>query len=123
MNNFFPVQTNEPYLSPILQISLILLIFKNSSRVNTLIAEYEYPWHNRKNLPLPIQMQLSKKPKTFCCFFIAILEFTLKFEHFEKKFNIIAKYFGNHRLQKACLPKRIKGPVSENPLAVNVLNI
>ena len=88
MNIFCLVQTNEPDLSPILQVSLILLIFKNSSRVNTLIAEYKYLWHNRKNLPLPIQMQLSKKPKTFCRFFITILESTFKFEHFEKKLTL-----------------------------------
>ena len=41
-------------------------------------------------------MQLSKKPKTFCCFFIVFLESTLNFEHFE-----------------------IKGPVSANPSGVN----
>ena len=33
----------------------------------------------------PIQMHLSEKPKTFCCHFIAFLECTLNFEHFEKK--------------------------------------
>ena len=29
-------------------------------------------------------MQLSKKPNTFCCFFVAFLESTCNFEHFEK---------------------------------------
>ena len=29
-------------------------------------------------------MQLSKKPKKFCSIFIAFLEFTLNFEHFER---------------------------------------
>ena len=29
---------------------------------------------------------LSKKSKTFCCCFIAFLEPTLNFKHFEKKF-------------------------------------
>ena len=38
-----------------------------------------------ENLLLPIQMQLSKKPKSFCCIFIAYLEPTLDFEYFEKK--------------------------------------
>ena len=32
-----------------------------------------------------MQMQLSKKPNTFCRFFIAFLESTLNFEHFVKK--------------------------------------
>ena len=53
--------------------------------VNTLTANYEYSRSNRENLPLPIQMQLSEKPKTFSEFFIAFLESTLNFEHFEKK--------------------------------------
>ena len=29
-------------------------------------------------------MQLSKKPKIFCCNFIAVLDSKLNFEHFEK---------------------------------------
>ena len=45
----------------------------------------EYSRHNRENLPLPIPMQLSKKPKLFSCNVIEFLEFTLNFEHFEKK--------------------------------------
>ena len=48
-------------------------------------ADYEYFCSNSENLPLPIQMQLSKKPKTICAFFIAYLESTLNFEHFGKK--------------------------------------
>ena len=48
-------------------------------------ANSEYSRSNRENLPLPVQMQLSEKPKTFCQFFIAFLESTLHFKHFEKK--------------------------------------
>ena len=48
-------------------------------------ADYEYSRSNRENLPLPIEMQLSEKPKTRCCNFIAVLEFTLNFEQFEEK--------------------------------------
>ena len=36
---------------------------------NKLTANYEYYGSNRENLPLPIQIQLSKKPKIFCCIF------------------------------------------------------
>ena len=43
-----------------------------------LTANYEYSRSNSENLPLPIEMQLSEKPKTF-------LESTLNFENFEKK--------------------------------------
>ena len=55
------------------------------SLVNTLTANYEYSRSNRENLPLPIQMQLSEKPKAFCELIIAFLESTLNFEHFENK--------------------------------------
>ena len=57
--------------------------------VNTLTGDDEYSRHNRKNLALAIQMQLSKKPKTFCCIFIAFLKSLLKFEHL-KKISLIA---------------------------------
>ena len=51
-----------------------------------LTADYEYSSSNRENLPLPIQMQLSKKPnQTFCGIFIAFLETTLNFQHFIKE--------------------------------------
>ena len=46
---------------------------------NTLTVNYEYSRRNRENLPLPIQMQLSEKPKTFCQFSIAFLESKLNF--------------------------------------------
>ena len=44
-----------------------------------------YSCSYRKKLPLPIQMQLPKKPKVLCEIFIAFLESTLNFEHSEKK--------------------------------------
>ena len=52
---------------------------------NTLTANYEYSRNNTDDLPLPVQMQLSGKLKTFSGFFIVFLESTLNFEHFEKK--------------------------------------
>ena len=50
-----------------------------------LTANYEYSRSNTDNLPLPVQMQLSKKLKTFYRFFIAFFESALNFGHFEKK--------------------------------------
>ena len=40
-------------------------------------------------------MQLSKKPKIFCCVFLAFLESTLNFEKkcFEKKMSLIGQVF------------------------------
>ena len=60
-------------------------VISSYQEVNTLTANYEYSRSNRENLPLPIQMQLSGKPKKFCQFFIAFLEFSINSEHFEKK--------------------------------------
>ena len=64
-------------------------------------------------------MQLSEKLKSFSQFFIALLESSLNFEHFEKKdephSSIISEVIDFQR--RAYL----KGLVSENPLAVNVL--
>ena len=62
----------------------------NSQLINKLTVKYEYSRNNRANLPLPIQMQLSKKRKTFCGNFIAFLESTLNFEHFENKISFMA---------------------------------
>ena len=58
-----------------------------------LTANYKYSHSNRENLLLPIQMQLSEKVKTFSQFFIALLESTLNFEHFEKEISLIAQAF------------------------------
>ena len=58
-----------------------------------LTADYEYSRSIRENLPLPIQMQLSNKPKTFCCNFIAFFESALNFGHFEKKYVSQLMYF------------------------------
>ena len=38
---------------------------------NTLTANYEYSRSNRENLPLEIQIKLSKKPQTFLTFFFS----------------------------------------------------
>ena len=51
--------------------------------VNTLTANYEY-CNNTNNLPLPVQMQLSAKVKTFPRFFIAFFDSALNFERFKK---------------------------------------
>ena len=53
--------------------------------VNTLTANGKYSLLNRDNLTEPIQMQLSKKQKTFFLFFSAFLKSRSTFEHFQKK--------------------------------------
>ena len=51
---------------------------------------YVYSRSNRENQLLPIQMQLSEKPKLISCLFIAFLESILNPEHFETKMSLLA---------------------------------
>ena len=64
-----------------------LLVICKISRLfpNTLSADGKYSLLNRDNLTEPIQMQLSRKQKTFSEFFCAFLKSTLNFEHSQKK--------------------------------------
>ena len=64
-----------------------LLVICKISRLfpNTLSADGKYSLLNRDNLTQPIQMQLSRKQKTFSEFFSAFLKSSLNFEHFQKK--------------------------------------
>ena len=58
--------------------------------VNKLTADGKYPLRNCENLRLPIQMQLSRKQKSFSQFLIPFLESALNFKHFDKKMIVIA---------------------------------
>ena len=64
-----------------------LLVICKISRLfpNTLSADGKYSLFNRDNLMQPIQMQVSRKQKTFSEFFSVFLKASLKFEHFQKK--------------------------------------
>ena len=64
----------------------LLVICKISSLfINTLSADGKYSVFNRDNLTQPIQMQLSRKEKTFSSFFFAYSRSNWNFEHFLKK--------------------------------------
>ena len=52
---------------------------KTGHKINTLIAKYEYSRSKKDNLPLPVQMPLSEKLKTFSALFIALLRSALNF--------------------------------------------
>ena len=67
-----------------------------------LTANYQYSRNNTENLPLPIEMELSSKLKTFSDFFIAFFESTLTLEHFQKKTSLIARVFS-----KLVTPKHV----------------
>ena len=64
-----------------------LLVICKISRLfpNTLSADGKYSLLNRDNLTQPIQMQVSRKGKTFSEFFSPFLKSTLNFEHFQRK--------------------------------------
>ena len=64
-----------------------LLVICKISRLfpNTLNAHGKYSLFNRDNLTQPIQMQVSRKQKTFSHFFSAFLKSSLNFEYFLKK--------------------------------------
>ena len=53
--------------------------------LDALTPDGKYSLGNRDNLPQPIQMQLSQKPKIFPPPFTAFLRSTLNSEHFEKR--------------------------------------
>ena len=80
-----------------------LLVIWKISRLfpNTLSSDGKYFVFTRDNLTQPIQMQLSRKQKTFSHFFSAYLKFILNFEHFQrKKMSLIADVFLKLRTQK-----------------------
>ena len=69
-----------PYKKCLLLICQIARLF-----INTLSADGKYSLFNGHNLTQPIQIQLSRKDKTFSDFFSAFLRSSLSFEHFSKK--------------------------------------
>ena len=88
--------------------------------VNTFISNCEYYRSNRDDLPLPVQMLLYRKQKRFFGF-IGFFDSALNFWYFEKKLTSQLKHLWRYWLPKTCLIKCIKGLVSQNPLAVNLL--
>ena len=55
--------------------------------VNILTCNAKYSVQDSDNLPLPIQMQLSEKRKTFSRLFVPFLESTSNFKRFQEKDN------------------------------------
>ena len=70
-----------------LSLKKFVLVICKISRLfpNTLSADGKYSLLNRDNLTQPIQMQLSRKQKSFSDFFAAVLKSSLNLEHFQKK--------------------------------------
>ena len=90
--------------------------------VNPLSADEKYCLLNRGNLLQHFQMELSEKRKTFSQFFLFFLHLDSILNIFRKKMTVLAEYFWTDRLQKTCLVKCIKRPVSEDPSTSNMVN-
>ena len=103
--------------SLLLKCKILLLLVK------ALAADENYPVLNRDNLKMPIQMQLSKKQKSFSEFLLAFLKSTLDFKHFEKKMTLIGFVFLKLRTPKTWLYKCLKSPVSEDPSKSNMADV
>ena len=69
--------TFKKFLSVICKISRLF--------PNTVSADGKYSLFNKDNLTQPIQIELSRKQKTFSKYFSAFLKFNLKFEHIKEK--------------------------------------
>ena len=91
--------------------------------VNTLAADGKYPVLNRKNLKIPIRMELSQKQKTINQFFSAFPISTLNLNIWRKKVTLIDFIFSKLRTPKTWLDKCLKGPVSEDPSTSNMVNV
>ena len=78
---FYHVFSSFP-LKLILKMSPLLLGEILSVSVNKLTADAKYPIQDCENLLLPIQIQLSEKPKAFPKLFVPFLESTSNFKHF-----------------------------------------
>ena len=102
-----------------------LLVICKISRllINTLSAYGKYSLFNRDNLRQPIQMQLSRKQKTFSEFSAAFFKSSLTFEHFQKKgIPWLMMYLQNYGPWKTLLDQRLKSPVSRDPSKSNMVN-
>ena len=101
-------------LSMQLTCKKFMLVICKISRLfpNTLSADGMYSLLNRDNLIQPIQMQVSRKQKTFSQFFAAIFKSNLNLEHFQKKnMSLIPSVFPKLRS-----PKNLVRSMSKNSL-------
>ena len=91
--------------------------------VNTLAADGKCPVLNRKNLKIPIRMELSQKQKTINQFFSAFPKSTLNLNIRRKKMTFIDFVLLKLRTPNTRLDKCLKGPVSEDPSTSNMVNV
>ena len=71
-------------MKPTWKMSLLVICEILGVFADTMSADDKYPYTNCENLLLLIQMELSKKRKTFSQSFFPFLVYTSYFKHFEK---------------------------------------
>ena len=90
--NFYPT-----FSSVLAKLSYKKLILIRSEILELLLnkftGNYKYSRSNRQNLPLPIEIKISKKHKFFCCIFLAFQEFTLNFQCSKTEKSLIRQVF------------------------------
>ena len=101
----------------------LLVTFKTLGLfVNTLTADDKYSSYEKLKFPQAIQMHLSKKPKINYQLFIAFLQSTSTFQHFEKEderhTSTLSDVIDSKRF---FLLKCLKGYVLGHPWKLNVL--
>ena len=74
----------------------------------------KYPFLNRENLTITIEIHISHKQQPFSQFFSAFLKSRLNSEHVEKKMTVIDFVFPKLRTPKRWLDKYLKRPPSED---------
>ena len=89
--------------------------------VNTLTFNDTYSYYKSENFLQTIQMDLSKKPKTFYQCFIEFLERNSVFNILKKRWSSWLSYTRYYWLQNILLPNCLKGYVLGQPGAPNVL--
>ena len=105
---YWSLWTQSTYKKSLLVIWKISRLFPN-----TLSADSKYSLLNRDNLTQPIQMQVSKKEKTFFDFFAAFLKSSLNFEYFQKNMTVIAEVFPKLRSPKNKVRSKSKKSTSK----------
>ena len=83
--------------------------------VHTLTVDEKHYLLNKDNLTQTIQIQLSRKQKTFSEFFFGFLKSTLNFQPLPKKMALVAYLFPEYRFPKTWLDEWLKSCVSEDP--------
>ena len=83
----------------------------------------KHPVLNRDNLTRQIQIQLSRKQKTFSQFLAAFLKSKLNFKYSQKKMTLIAFVLWKLRTPKPLSDKCLKRPVSEDRSTSKIVDV